>query len=85
MAETKPHFPLHAALLGRDVVVFSHWHAFALPEEIPQEIQRQIEDEAKAEGFDTWVAYYGSRKNPGGGKYAGTVPALGFVAHQDYI
>ncbi|MBE0695400.1 MAG: hypothetical protein IH586_00600, partial [Anaerolineaceae bacterium] len=36
-----------------------------------------VEAEAKAEGFDTWVAYYGARKNPGGGKYAGTVPALG--------
>jgi len=36
-----------------------------------------VETEAKAEGFDTWVAYYGARKNPGGGKYAGTVPALG--------
>jgi len=37
----------------------------------------KVEDEAKAEGFDTWVAYYGARKDPSGGKYAGTVPALG--------
>ena len=36
----------------------------------------KIEEEATAEGFDTWVAYYGSRKNPTGAKYAGTVPAL---------
>jgi peptide/nickel transport system substrate-binding protein len=36
-----------------------------------------VEAEATAEGFDTWVAYYGSRKNPMGGKYVGTVPALG--------
>ena len=35
-----------------------------------------IEDEAKAEGFDTWVAYYGARKNPDGGKYAPECPAL---------
>jgi peptide/nickel transport system substrate-binding protein len=37
----------------------------------------KVEDEAKAEGFDSWVAYYGARKDPRGGKYAGTVPALG--------
>ena len=36
-----------------------------------------VEAEAEAEGFDTWVAYYGARKNPGGGQYVGTVPSLG--------
>jgi peptide/nickel transport system substrate-binding protein len=35
-----------------------------------------IEAEAKKEGFDTWVAYYGARKNPDGGKYAVECPAL---------
>jgi peptide/nickel transport system substrate-binding protein len=36
-----------------------------------------VEAEASAEGFDNWVAYYGARRNPRGGKYSGTVPALG--------
>jgi peptide/nickel transport system substrate-binding protein len=36
----------------------------------------KVEDEATAEGFDTWVAYYGARKNPTSGKYAAEKPAL---------
>jgi peptide/nickel transport system substrate-binding protein len=35
-----------------------------------------VEDEAKAEGYDTWVQYYGARKNPTSGKYAAEMPAL---------
>jgi peptide/nickel transport system substrate-binding protein len=36
----------------------------------------EVEDEAKAEGYDTWVQYYGARKHPSNGKYAHEKPAL---------
>ena len=57
---------------------------FAAPTGTPAHYMRQfhkaynpdIEAEATEAGFDTWVAYYGTRKNPTGGDYAHLKPAL---------
>lgn len=51
-----------------------------------------IEDEAKKEGFATWMAYYGARKSTTNAKYGSQKPALGSwiikeadTTHQTYV